>query len=103
MCFSGFLHSFLNFSQVAGTMLLRKKTTRRLSRESKLKELEIGEGSSLGTTKQLEYVPRLEPFIKTTTKKVFIQPLTFGDTETSTRSKVELPQWGDLFNRISRE
>jgi hypothetical protein len=27
----------------------------------------------------------------------------FGDTEASTRSKVALPQWGDLFNMISRE
>jgi hypothetical protein len=52
--------------------------------------------------RQLEYIPRLEPVIKTTIKKVFIQPWTFGDTEARTRSKVALPQWGDLFNMINR-
>jgi hypothetical protein len=34
---------------------------------------------------------------------VFSQPPAFGDTEESTRSKVVLLQWGDLFNRISQE
>jgi hypothetical protein len=29
--------------------------------------------------------------------------LAFGDTEASTGSKMVLPQWGDLFNKISRE
>jgi len=51
----------------------------------------------------LEYAPREESIIKTFTKKYFIQPPAFGDTEESTRSKVALPQWGDIFNRISRE
>jgi hypothetical protein len=53
--------------------------------------------------RQLDYTPRQEPVIKTATKKVFIHPPAFGDIEASTRSKVALPQWGDLFNRISRE
>jgi hypothetical protein len=81
----------------------RKTTTRRSLRAPKLKEPEIGEGSSLGTARQLEYVPRPEPVVKTTTKKIFIQPLAFGDTEASTGSKVVLPQWEDLFNMINRE
>jgi hypothetical protein len=81
----------------------RNPTTRCSPRAPKIKELETGEGSSPGTVRQLEYAPRPEPVVKTTTKKVFIQPLAFGDTEASTRSKVALPQWGDLFNRISRE
>jgi hypothetical protein len=84
-------------------MLLRKPTTKRLLREPKLKEDEIGEGSSPGTMRQLEYAPRVEPVIKTSTKKSFVQPPTFGDIEASTRSKVILPQWGDLFKLISRE
>jgi hypothetical protein len=51
----------------------------------------------------LEYIPRPEHVIKTSTKKKIIQPTTFGDTEASTEYKMVLPQWGDLFNRISRE
>jgi hypothetical protein len=57
----------------------------------------------LGTARQLEYTPRVEPVIKTSTKKYFVQPPVFGDTEASTGSKVMLPQWGDLFNRINQE
>jgi hypothetical protein len=59
-----------------------------------MKEPEIGKGSSLGTARKLEYAPRVEPVIKTTTKKVFVQPPTFGDTEASIGSKVALPKWG---------
>jgi hypothetical protein len=50
----------------------RNLNTRHSSREPKLKEPEMGERSSPGTVRQLEYVPRPEPVIKTTTKKVFI-------------------------------
>jgi hypothetical protein len=84
-------------------MLPRKPTTRRSPRAPKLKELETCEGSSPGIARQLEYAPKVEPVVKTKTKKVFIQPLAFSDTEASTRSKVALPQWGYLFNMISRE
>jgi hypothetical protein len=69
----------------------RKPTNRRSLRAPKLKEPEVGEGSSLGIAKQLEYTLRLEPVIKTTTKKVFIQPLAFGDIKESTRSNMALP------------
>jgi hypothetical protein len=51
----------------------------------------------------LDYAHRVEPVIKTSTKKYFVQPLAFGDTEASTRYKLILPQWGDLFNEISLE
>jgi hypothetical protein len=51
----------------------------------------------------LEYVPRAEHVIKTSAKEDFVQPPVFGDIEESTRSKVMLPQWGDLFNRISQK
>jgi hypothetical protein len=69
----------------------RKPTTKRSSREPKLKETETCEGSSPGTARQLEYTHRAEPVIKTSTKKSFFQPLVFGDTEASTGSKVILP------------
>jgi hypothetical protein len=36
-------------------------------------------------------------------QKQFTQPPTFGDTEASTGSKVMLPHWGDLFNKINQE
>jgi hypothetical protein len=81
----------------------RNPTTRRSLRAPKLKEPETDEGSSPETMRQLEYIPRPEPIIKKTTKKVFIQPLAFGNTKASTRSKVTLPRWGDLINRISIE
>jgi hypothetical protein len=84
-------------------MSSRKTITKRSSRAPKLKEAEAGEGSSPGTVRQFEYTPRVEPVIKTSTKKSFVQPPVFSDTKASTRSKVILPQWGDLFKRISRE
>jgi hypothetical protein len=92
-----------NYVLAAGKMSPRNPTTRRSPRAPKLKEAETGEGSSPGTARQLEYTPRVEPVIKTSTKKSFVQPLVFGDTEASTGSKVMLPQWGDLFNRINWE
>jgi hypothetical protein len=84
-------------------MLPKNPTTIRSSRAPKIKEPETSEGSSPRTMRQLEYVPRLKPVIKTTTKKVLIQPSAFGDTEERNGSKVSLPQWGDLFNMIIRE
>ena len=57
-----------------------KPTTRCSPRALKLKEAEIGEGSSLGAARQLEFSPIAEPVIKTSTKKAFSQPPYFGDT-----------------------
>jgi hypothetical protein len=92
-----------NYVLAAGKRNPRNPTTKRSPRAPKLKEAEIGEGSFPGTARQLEYAPRVEPVIKISTKKAFIQPPVFGDTEASIGSKVMLPQWGDLFNRINRE
>jgi hypothetical protein len=69
----------------------------------KLKEPEVGKGSSPGTATQLEYTLRLEPVIKTSRKKFFTQPPAFGDTEASTGTKATLPHWGELFKKISWE
>jgi hypothetical protein len=79
------------FVSIAGTIPRRKPTTMRSLRVLKLKEPEVGEGSSPVATKQLEFAPRLEPVIKTTTKKVFTQNSTFGDMEASTGTKEVLP------------
>jgi hypothetical protein len=84
-------------------MLSRNPTTRRSLRAPKLKEAETCKVSSTGTARQLEYAPRAEPVIRTSTRKAFSQPPAFGDIEGSTGSKVMLPQWGDLFNRITQE
>jgi hypothetical protein len=81
----------------------RKPSTGCSSRAPEIKKEEIGEGSSRGTVRQLEYTPRAEPVIKTSIKKDFVQPPVFGHTEASIGSKVMLPQWEDLFNRINRE
>jgi hypothetical protein len=69
----------------------------------KLKELEVGEGLSLGPTKQLEFTLRLETIIRTSTKKVFTQPLAFGDREENIGGKEILPHWGELFKKIIPE
>lgn len=81
----------------------RNPTTRCSPRAPNIKEPETCEGSSPGTARQLEYAPRPEPVIKTTTRKVFIPPLAFGDIEASPGSNIVLLEWGDLFNRVSRE
>ena len=44
-----------------GKMTPRKPTTRCSLRAPKLKEVEIGEGSSLGAARKLEFSPRVEP------------------------------------------
>jgi hypothetical protein len=80
-----------------------KSTTRRSSRTPKLKETEVGEDSSPRVIRQLEYMPRLEHVIKTSTKKAFVQPLAFGDKEARTWSKTTLSHWGELIKKISWE
>jgi hypothetical protein len=64
----------------AGKIPPRKPMTRLSPRAPKLKEAEIGEGYYPNTTRQLEYAPRVDPFIKNSTKKAFIQPPFFGNT-----------------------
>jgi hypothetical protein len=59
---------------------MRNPTTRHSPREPKIKEEKIGEGSSPGIAGQLEYTPRAEPIVKTSTKKSFSQPPVFDDT-----------------------
>jgi hypothetical protein len=86
-----------------GTMPPKKPSTRRSPRVPKLKESEVGEGSSPGPTKQLEFTPRLEPVIRTSTKNIFTQPPAFGDTEASIGTKVVLSHWGELFKKIKWE
>jgi hypothetical protein len=80
-----------NYVLVVGKIPSRNPTTKCSTRSPKLKEAETNEGSSLGTARQLEYTPREVSIIKTSTKKALIQPLTFGDIEESTRSKLMLP------------
>jgi hypothetical protein len=69
----------------------RKPTTRCSLREPKLKEAKTGEGYSPGAARKLEHTARVEPVIKTSTKKAFVQPSVFDYTEAGTRSNVMLP------------
>jgi hypothetical protein len=69
----------------------RKPMTRCSPREPKLKEAEVGEGYAPGTTRKLGFYIRVESVIKTSTKKEFSYPPTFGDTVARTRSKIILP------------
>lgn len=78
----------------------RKLTTRRSPRTRKLKEPEVGEGSMMSTARVLDFSSKTKSVIRTSTKKQFTQPLTFGDTEATTWSKVVLPHWGDLYKNI---
>jgi hypothetical protein len=64
------------------------------------KEPKVGESSSPGLTKQLEFAPRSEPIIRTYTKNIFSQPPAFGDKEENIGGKVVLPHWGELFKKI---
>jgi hypothetical protein len=84
----------------AGKMHPQRTVTRRSPRTPKGKELEVGEGSSPAVAKELEFAPKAKTVIQISTKKQFIQPPTFRDTEASTASKVLLPPWGDLYNKI---
>jgi hypothetical protein len=68
-----------------------------------MKQPELGEVSSPGVTKQLDYTPRSELVIKIVMKKVFIQPPSFADIEESIGSKATLQHWGDIFKNISQE
>jgi hypothetical protein len=69
----------------------------------KLKEPEVGEGSTPSAARELDFTSKTESVIHTSTKKQFIQPPAFSDTEATTWSKVVLPHWGDLYNKISQE
>jgi hypothetical protein len=68
-----------------------------------MKELEIKEGSTPMTTREIYFVSKTDLVIRTSTKKQFTEPLAFGDTEASTRSKVMLPRWGGIFKKINQE
>jgi hypothetical protein len=69
----------------------------------KMKELEIDKGRHWFPQENLISFQKMESVIRTSTKKQFTQPPAFGDTEASTRSKVMLPHWGDIFNKINQE
>jgi hypothetical protein len=88
---------------VAGTMPLKKSTTRKSPREPKLQELEVGEGSSPLVARQLEFAPKSVPIIKKSTKKAFIQPPAFGNIEANIGTKTVFPRWEEIFKKIKWE
>jgi hypothetical protein len=79
-------------------MLPRKPTTKRSPRMPKLKEPEVREGSTPSAARELDFASKTESVIRTSTKKQFIQPSAFSDTEATTGSKVVLSHWVDLYN-----
>jgi hypothetical protein len=81
----------------------KKPSTRKSPRAPKLQEPEAGEGSSPAVVRQLEFSPKPVPIIKTSTKKAFIQPLAFGDTEANIGAKTTFPRWEELFKKIKKE
>jgi hypothetical protein len=81
----------------------RKPMTKRSPRTPKKKETEADERSTLDTVRELDFVSKTESTIHTSTKNEFSQSMAFCDTEISTRSKMVLPHWGDLYRKISQE
>jgi hypothetical protein len=81
----------------------RKPSTRKSPRVPKMKELEEGKGSSPTVVRQLEFSPKTVPVIKSTTKKAFVQPLAFRDTEENIGAKTTFPRWEELFKKIKKE
>jgi hypothetical protein len=53
--------------------------------------------------RELDFVSKTKSIICTTTKNEFSQPPMFNDTETSTRSKMVVPHWGDLYRKMIQE
>jgi hypothetical protein len=43
------------------------------------------------------------PAIKTVTKKAFVQPSDFGDTEANIGAKTTFPHWEEVFKKIKKE
>jgi hypothetical protein len=110
LCFNSYVfiqhyivHMSKAFFLVAGTIPPMKPTTRKSPRVPKLQEPEVGEGSSLIVTRQLELFAKPVPIIKITINKSFIQPLTFGDIEVNIETKTIFPRWEELFNKIKKE
>jgi hypothetical protein len=81
----------------------KKPTTKKSPRAPKLQEPEVGGGSSLAVAIQLEFTPKSMPVIKTATKKDFIQPSAFGDTEANIGTKTIFLRWEEIFKKIKRE
>ena len=53
----------------------RKPTTRRSPRTHKMKESEVGEGSTSGFAREIDFVSKMKSVIRTSTKNEFTQPL----------------------------
>ena len=81
----------------------KKPTTRKFPREPNMQESEVEESSSLAVARQLEFAPKSLLVIKTTNKKDFVQPPTFGDTEVNIGAKKIFPHWEELFKKIKKE
>jgi hypothetical protein len=88
---------------IAGTMPPKNPSTRKSPRAPKIQEPEAGEGSSPAVARQLEFVAKPVPVIKTVTKKAFFQPPAFGDTEANIGAKTTFPRWEEVFEKIKKE
>jgi hypothetical protein len=97
------LYTCLKVVLIAGTMPPKKPSTRKSPRAPKLQEPEAGEGSSPAVARQLEFSPKPMPFIKTYSKKAFVQPPTFRDTEANIGAKTAFPRWEELFKKIKKD
>jgi hypothetical protein len=100
-CFS--VHLPKTLFLVAGTMPPKKHTTRKYPRAPNLQEPKMGEGSSPAVVRQLEFAPNPMPVIKTTTKKDFVQPSTFGDTEVNIGTTKVFPPLEEIYRKIKQD
>jgi hypothetical protein len=83
-------------------MPLKKPSTRKSPRATKLQESEVGEDFSPSVEIQLEFSPKTISIIKRITKDPFVHPPTFKDTEASIGAKMEFPHWEEVYKKIKK-
>jgi hypothetical protein len=80
-------------------MLPQRPTTRQSSKTLKGRSEQTREFFS-SVVKALEFSPKTEPMIKMSQKKSANPPPLYKDTNVSTTSKVLMPTWINLYNKI---
>jgi len=84
---------------VAGKMFPRRPTTHQSPKTPKGRNEQAGEASS-SRTKAIEFSSKMEPVIKMSQKKPTNPPPLYKDIVASSKFKVLLPTWLDLYNKI---
>jgi hypothetical protein len=81
----------------------QRPTTQQSLKMPKGKNIQICKASSRATVGETKHVPKVEPIIKISQKKVFTQPPLYRYIDSSTTSKVLFSTLNELFNKIHQE